>query len=278
MSLKNFLKSKTFALHLSLICLVCIILLLLTTTFLSLYTHHGKVYEVPNFTGLTQTEAHRVAQNSKTRLSIIDSLYVPDSEPGTIIGQYPVAGYRIKQNRTIFLTIAASIPELVDVPRVTDISLREAMTRLETAGLVVSQIIYKPSEFINLVLELQHDGIKVNANEKLPKGTVVTLTVGKGLSNEHASVPSVIGESLKDAEALLYNSSMNIGVLVYDESVINAEDSLNALIWKQNPAANNNVELGYSIDLWLTIDSSKIQVDEDIREEAEEEIDFEDFE
>jgi eukaryotic-like serine/threonine-protein kinase len=274
MSLKSFLRSKQFLLHSSLILLVFIVLLLLTTTFLGLYTHHGKVYAVPDFSGLSLREADTEAEYSKMKLEIIDSLYVPEAVPGTVIDQYPNQGYPVKQGRTIFLTIAAVMPELVDVPRVVDISLREAMARLDIAGLVVGRIEYKPSEFINLVLEIRHNGKRLTTADKLPKGSDVVLWVGKGLSDQRIAVPSVVGFSQAEAESRLYSSSLNIGALVYDETIGNSADSLNAVVWKQSPAAQSGreVELGASIDLWLTTDSSKV-----VETEEDEVIDFEDF-
>lgn len=274
MSLKNFLQSKQFLLHISLIVLVFVVLLLLTTTFLSLYTHHGKAYAVPDFSGLSLNEADNEATNSKLKLEIIDSLYVPEAVPGTVIDQYPNPGYQVKQGRTIFLTIAAMMPELVDVPRVVDISLREAIARLEIAGLVVGRIEYKPSEFINLVLEIRHNGQRLTTTDKLPKGSDVVLWVGKGLSDQRIAVPSVIGLTQTEAESRLYSSSLNIGALVYDSTIVAQDDTLNAVIWKQSPApfSGREVELGASIDLWLTTDHSKVE-----QHDEEVEIDFEDF-
>lgn len=274
MSLKNFLRSKQFLLHISLILLVFIVLLLLTTTFLGLYTHHGKAYAVPDFSGLSLNEADDEADHSKLKLEIIDSLYVPEAVPGTVIDQYPNPGYEVKQGRTIFLTIAAMMPELIDVPRVVDISLREAIARLENAGLVVGRIEYKPSEFINLVLEIRHNGHRLTTADKLPKGSDVVLWVGKGLSDQRIAVPSVVGLTQTEAESRLYSSSLNIGALVYDSTVVAKNDTLTAVVWKQSPApfSGREVELGASIDLWLTTDKAKVE-----QPVEDEEIDFEDF-
>ena len=274
MSLKNFLRSKQFLLHISLILLVFIVLLLLTTTFLGLYTHHGKAYAVPDFSGLSLNEADDEADHSKLKLEIIDSLYVPEAVPGTVIDQYPNPGYEVKQGRTIFLTIAAMMPELIDVPRVVDISLREAIARLENAGLVVGRIEYKPSEFINLVLEIRHNGHHLTTADKLPKGSDVVLWVGKGLSDQRIAVPSVVGLTQTEAESRLYSSSLNIGALVYDSTVVAKNDTLTAVVWKQSPApfSGREVELGASIDLWLTTDKAKVE-----QPVEDEEIDFEDF-
>ena len=53
---------------------------------------------------------------------------------------------------------------------------------------------------------------------------------------------------------------LNPGVLIYDESVILNEDSLNAKIWQQRPSRKftETVSLGSSVDLWITVDTLKI--------------------
>ncbi len=260
MRLIEFLKSKTFLKHIILIVLVFGILLYLTFFLLKFYTHHGQTIKVPDFKSLPQKEALVLADETKLRCEIYDSVYHREAIPGTVIDQYPPAGYNVKQKRRIFLTIASFTPEKVVVPKVIDVSLREAQSRLEIAGLKSGQVIYRPSEFYNLVLEQQYNGLPLPEDTLLPKGTPVDLVVGKGLSNERTIVPDLIFLSLDEAKTLLYDLSLNIGALVYDESVQTADDSLFARVYKQQPQPSTDemVELGYSIDLWLTVDEEKL--------------------
>jgi ribosomal protein L28 len=54
---------------------------------------------------------------------------------------------------------------------------------------------------------------------------------------------------------------LNMGVLIYDETIISKEDSLNARVWKQNPnpKVTGYVNLGSSVDIWITVDALKIE-------------------
>ena len=65
---------------------------------------------------------------------------------------------------------------------------------------------------------------------------------------------------------------------MYDESVVTNSDSLQAVVWKQipAPAADNQVGLGTSVDLWLTVDQSKLnkETEESIDSEEEPSDDF----
>ncbi|MBN1926036.1 MAG: PASTA domain-containing protein [Prolixibacteraceae bacterium] len=260
MRLLEFIKSKTFLKHIIFIILIFGVLVYFTLFLLKFYTHHGETLTVPDFKGLPLEEAGVLAKESKLRFKIIDSIYYREAIPGTIIDQYPVAGYKAKQKRMIFFTTASFTPEKVVVPKVIDVSFREAQSRLEIAGLKTGQLIYRPSEFLNLVLEQQYNGLPLPEDTLLPKGTAIDLVIGKGLSNERTVVPDLMFLGLDEAKVLLYDLNLNIGALVYDESVQTYQDTLYARIWKQlpEPSTEELVELGFSIDLWLTVDEEKL--------------------
>lgn len=260
MSLKTFIRSRQFLIHLVLIIATVAVLVYITMQLLKVYTHHGESLAVPDFKGLSETEVQILAKENQLRYTVNDSVFVPDALPGTVIAQHPASGYPVKENRTIYLTIAAIQPEKVMLPQVVDVSLREAQSRLENAGLRLGQVEFRPSEFLNLVLDKRLNGLKLPDDTILIKGTAVDLIVGRGLSNEKTMVPDLMGMTLQEAKAELYKVSLNTGALVYDQSVETAEDSALVQVWKQEPATGHDhyVELGKSIDLWLTVDREKI--------------------
>ena len=263
MSLKAFLKSRTFVVNILLIVVLFGAITYFTLLMLKVYTHHGKSYAVPNFIGLTEADAGILSKQSKLRYEVFDSVFVPEAIPGTVIGQYPEVGYRVKQGRTIYLTLSAIQPEKVTLPVVIDVSLREAKSRLENAGLKLGAVQYRPSEFINLVLGKSLNGMSLPDDTMLIKGTAVDLVVGKGISNEVTQVPDLFGYSIDDAKTALYTVNLNIGALVYDNTCLTTEDSLNARIWRQKPEfeAEKYIELGTSVDIWLTVDEEKLYVE-----------------
>ena len=263
MSLKAFLKSKTFVVHILLIVALFGVLSYMTLQVLKVYTHHGRSYSVPNFIGLSETNAAILAKQNKIRYQVFDSVFVPEAIPGTVIGQYPEVGYKVKQYRPIFLTMSAIQPEKITLPVIVDVSLREAQSRLENAGLKLGKVEYRPSEFINLVLDKSLNGMPLPNDTVLIKGTSVDLVVGKGLSNEVTQILNLFGYSLNDAKTALYTVGLNIGALVYDNTCLIGEDSLNARIYRQNPAfeVERYLELGTSVDIWLTVDEEKLYVE-----------------
>lgn len=260
MSIKSFIKSKQFFLHLVLIIITFGILAYGALLMLKSYTNHGESLSVPDFIGLTEEETTLVVKTFKLRYHINDSIFTPDVVPGSIISQNPAAGSLVKEGRMVYLTISAMAPEKVLLPMVVDVSYREAQSRLLNAGLRLGKVEYRPSEFINLVLESRLYGEILPDDTMLIKGTAVDLIVGRGLSNEKTLVPDLFGLYYVDAREVLYNISLNTGALIYDGSVVDASDTLNARIWKQNPvySTNNYVELGVSVDLWFTVNEEKL--------------------
>ncbi|MDA3880085.1 MAG: PASTA domain-containing protein [Prolixibacteraceae bacterium] len=265
MSLKSFIKSRNFIINIVLLILFFAVLVYITLLLLKVYTNHGESRSVPDLQGFSKSEVEMITHHQELQYKVIDSTFVRNSVPGSVLSQQPSAGAKVKEGRTVYLTISAVQPEKVVLPGIVDVSLREAQSRLENAGLRLGQVEYRPSEFINLVLDKRLNGYRLPNDTLLIKGTAVDLIVGKGLSNEKTIVPDVRGFYLNDANRALYAVSLNVGALVYDNSVRTVEDSIQAQIWKQMPEGgeNNLIELGSSVDLWLTIDNERLDVNID---------------
>lgn len=261
MSLSRFLRSRKFLLHLILAAVVLMALLFLTMQGLKVYTRHGQSNPVPDFKGLTQTEARNTARQNKLKIEIVDSLYVNDAAPGAVVDQLPEAGSRVKENRTIFLTINSTQPEQVMLPKLTDISFRQAQVLIDNSGLQIGTILYRPSEYNDLVLEVQKDSVELSAGQQLPKGTSIDLVVGREQGNQVTDLPNLTGLTVPEAKTTLTDAMLNTGVVIYDETILSAEDSTNARIWKQkpNPEVTGTATLGSSVDLWVTVDQLKIE-------------------
>jgi eukaryotic-like serine/threonine-protein kinase len=260
MNLKEFLKTKPVLSNIALVILLFIVLSYVSLLFLKVYTHHGQALVVPDYKGLSHKEVVTLSLKKNLRYQVIDSIYIFDAIPGSVIEQYPSPGDKVKQKRIIFLTIASVTPEIAPIPKVIDVSLREAQSRLENSGFKIGHVIYRPSEFFNLVLEQRYLNKTLPVGTKLPKGTPIDLIVGKGLSNERAIVPVLFGLKLSDAQSQLYDLNLNTGALIYDNTIITTYDSMIARVWKQSPDTikASTVEQGTSFDLWLTNDEGKL--------------------
>jgi beta-lactam-binding protein with PASTA domain len=177
-----------------------------------------------------------------------------------VVDQIPRPGHGVKQNRTIFLTINSTQPEMVTLPQLTDISFRQAQVLVENSGLQIGNIFYQPSEYDNLVLNVQIDSTDIRPGKQLPKGTSVDLIVGRKRGNQTTPLPDLIGLTVDEAQATLTSAMLNTGVVIYDESIRSSGDSLSARVWRQrpDPRITGSILLGSSIDIWVTVDQLKI--------------------
>ena len=193
----------------------------------------------------------------------MDSVYNKFSEPGTIVDQVPKSGKQVKEGRMIYLTMNALEPEKVKLPRVTDISFRQAEVLLDNCGLTIDSITYEPSEYNDLVLRVEQNSEDVGEGDMLVKGSSVVLVVGQSKGNMETSLPDLHGLFLEDAHEALMNARLNLGVIIYDRSVSTKNDTLNARIWRQMPdnGVTPRVYLGSSVDLWLSVDPEKFNTE-----------------
>jgi beta-lactam-binding protein with PASTA domain len=260
MSFKKFLASRVFFTNLIIAVILIGGLLFVTLQSLKSYTRHGQTNPVPDFTGLVQHEAEVLATQNILKVVIIDSVFTDKVKPGGVIEQVPEPGFGVKENRTIFLTINSTTKEMVALPKLTDISFRQAQVLVENYGLTVGEIFYQPSEYNNLVLKVEQDSLEVLPGKLILKGSRIDFFVGRDPENKQTPLPNLKGFQIEEAQNILTDAMLNFGVLIYDETILSAEDSINAIIWQQRPEpkTNSSVKLGTSVDLWITVDEEKI--------------------
>lgn len=260
MSLGKFITSRVFVKHLLIAIVLVALLLFITLKGLNLYTRHGVSYPVPALTGLSIEEAAASATANQLRVEIIDSVYNSNFEPGTVVDQFPLANSSVKENRIIRLTINANEPEKVILPKLTDISFRQAQVLIESAGLHLGNISYHPSEYNNLVLSALQDSVKIIEGDKIIKGSEIDLIIGRSQGNMQTTLPKLTGFTLDEAESTITDAMLNTGAIIYDKTVKTAKDSVNARIWKQqpDPRFTKRVNMGSSVDIWLTTDTTII--------------------
>ena len=258
MDFLRFLLSKKFFRHLGYAIALGIILMLAVMLWLRVYTHHGQAITVPNLTGLTTDEVGDVTTSRHLRFEVVDSVFSNELPRGTVLKQNPKANSRVKNNRKIFLTMNAINPEMVSMPRLVGLSIRQARLALQNAGLLLGDIKYRPDYAINNVLQQMQDGSVINEGTEITKGTVIDLVLGMGLSSETTRVPELIGLGLEAAADMIADFYLNIGAITYDESMETAEDSSAAFIWRQYPEFEefSRLNMGMEVDIWLTIDST----------------------
>ncbi|MBN2638559.1 MAG: PASTA domain-containing protein [Bacteroidales bacterium] len=251
-----FLGQKKFYLHLLIAILLTLLLLWGVLQSLAWYTRHGQVYLVPDFKGQTLQQLNAKHYNDYFDLQVIDSVYSQKYEPGAIVMQNPLPDSKVKKGRNIYLTIVAKMPEMVKMPDLKNLSLRQALVLLDENGLEVERLNYIEYFAKNAVVEqlLAADDQPIETGTKLAKGTKINLVVGKGNTPSQIPIPFIIGDKMRDAHTALHYASLNVG----NEYYLDGNDTTHARVFKIEPAqmSHSLMNPGDSITIWYRSDEN----------------------
>lgn len=176
----SFRQNKYLWVNLIAMVVVVFVLIFVVLKGLDIYTRHGEAVVVPDVKGMGVTEAEKLFSNKGLTCIVADSSYVKTLPAGSILEYNPSAGQKVKEGRTIYLTINALNIPLMTVPDVADnSSLRQAEARLLASGFKLAQIQYVPGEK-DWVYGVKYKGRQLATGEKVPNGSTLTLMVGNG--------------------------------------------------------------------------------------------------
>lgn len=248
MSVWQFIRTRLFFKHIIIIVAITFILIWGILRILDIYTRHGKHYVVPDVKGLTIAEIEANNYDGNFDFFIIDSVFDNKRPKGTVIEQEPVGGVNVKYKRKIYLTTVAIMPEMVNMPNLEDLTLRQALAMLETYGLRQGRLEYIPDLAENAVLQQKYKGRKINPGTPIEKGSRIDIVLGKGLKTDEGEeiVPDLLGKFRNEAVSLIGASSMNVGAEIY----MDGKDTINARVVKQSPKAGEKKSYGHPIDIW----------------------------
>ncbi len=177
----NFLKSKTFLIQLGLSILVLVILVFLVLRWLGSTTNHGEFVEVPDFAKLSVMEMRKSVEDAGLRYEVLDSAnYNPDYPRFSIIEQNPTAGTKVKTNRKIYFTVNPSGYKKVTVPKIIQVTKRNASSMLKAVGLDVQRVTYIDQLGKDMVYYIKFKGKDIKPGDKLPKTSKIELVCGNG--------------------------------------------------------------------------------------------------
>lgn len=165
-----------------------LLLILLTLLFLGIYTRHGQNVEVPTLEGLQLNEASTILKAKGLQAEVVDSIYRRDAVPGAILDQTPKAGNKVKEGRSIYLTIYSRTAQQVSVPGLVDYSTRQASALLKSLGFNQLYIEETPAEYAGLVVAVKYRGKTLLPDEKVPAGSPLTLVVTTGARSDSLHV------------------------------------------------------------------------------------------
>ncbi len=176
----SFRQNKYFWANIIAMVVVVFVLIFVVLKGLDIYTRHGEAVVVPDVKGMGVEEAEKIFRNHGLTCIVSDSSYVKTLPAGSILEYNPAAGQKVKEGRTIYITINALNIPLQTVPDVADnSSLRQAEARILAAGFKLAQIQYVAGEK-DWVYGVKYKGRQLSIGDKVPTGSVLTLMVGNG--------------------------------------------------------------------------------------------------
>jgi len=177
----DFLRSKTFLIQLGLALVVLIIICFMALRWLKSSTNHGEFVEVPDFSKMSVMEMRTAAEEAGLRYEVLDSTnYNPEYPRFSILEQNPPAGTKVKENRKIYFTVNPSGYKKVTIPRIIQVTRRNATSMLRAVGLDVERVTYIDELGKDMVYYIKYKGKEMNPGDKLPKTSKVELICGNG--------------------------------------------------------------------------------------------------
>ncbi len=254
-------------------------LLLIAGVYLGLKggTRHGEAIKVPNLLGMDIDEARAMAEDEELSLVVRDSIFDVDLPGGAIVDQLPrtstVRDVTVKPGRKIYVTINAYSRRMVEIPYVAKQTLRQALNQIERSGLTVKELIYEADmTSTDYVLAQFVSGREITptTSRKCEVGTGVTLKVSYRRDEQQVYAPRLVGLSLQQARTTLWDNGLNVGKVVYDDSVEDLIARRKARVYKQSVTLGSQLRRGGEVTLYLScdeamVDSMNILASEELR-------------
>ncbi|MEI7500445.1 MAG: PASTA domain-containing protein [Bacteroidota bacterium] len=196
MDFLRFLFSKKFLKHLFIAIGSTFILIWITLQSLSWYTKHSDYLIVPDFRGLYIQEVLGSPDNKNYQFSVVDSIFDNEKPNGSILSQDPYPGSKVKKHRMVYLTITTIVPEKTTMPDLRDLTLRQAQTMLESAGLKLGRLLYIRSFDEDAVQNQIFKGRPISPGTEIDKGSTIDITVGMGAKAAESMIDKVNPDSL----------------------------------------------------------------------------------
>ncbi len=271
----RFLVSRLFLINFFLALIVAVSIPYFTLGYLESYTNNDsedykKYYiSVPDFRGIHLDDIPEFIKGKELEYVISDSVYSDDSPAGTVIRQDPdphtdsIESF-VKPGRRIYLTIVKKEGEYKEVPDLLTVnnSKKLATVKLEMLGFKVDFEV-KEHKDDGKVLDVKYKGKSIAPGTKLLKGSLITIVYGSGAGGHPVALPKLAGMTVMDANQLLALSGLESEVIY--QNAMNAQDSLNFVVYKQSPHPNSVVQgvvpSGTVVSVWAKKQEIQVPVD-----------------
>ncbi|MCC6816235.1 MAG: PASTA domain-containing protein [Saprospiraceae bacterium] len=259
----GFLTSRLFGYNLIRLGIFLILIWILHSLILSIYTNHGQKVKLANYIGQPLEKVKRLAAAKDYDLIITDSIHLIGKPGGYVLNQTPKPNSMVKRGRSIYLVISRyKADEIIsdNLPTLYgekfDFKARE-LESLFQLKLRVSEQKFDPGPSGH-ILAAYYKG-KLIANDKgrelgiiMSKGDTIEIVISTDAGGE-IDVPNLRCKTLAEVRFETEASKINIGVIQQEGIVENMEE---AYVIAQSPAFEKSKKIKIQSTIDLTVSSN----------------------
>ena len=224
-------------------------ILLMDYVLLPSYVGYNKEHYLTDIRGEFVEKADYHLRSLGFQTEVVRVPFSEAHEPGTVVKMYPRAFTKVKEGRSINLTVAGKMED-IKIPSLINITLRNAKLEIDRMGLGIDTIIY---EYDNQVKEGKITFQLPRSGKIVKSSTNMTLGVSRGAPPDYYIVPDVVNLSLRRGKEEILQTGLRVGTIHYEYQ----PDLLNNTIIEQNMTAGMRVSFPASINLIVSTTSNK---------------------
>lgn len=209
------------------------------------YVRHGQGSYMVNVKGKQLEYALNILSSEGHRGLVSDTLFSSAFKPGVIIDQYPSTNMKVKDGRTVRLTIV-NAERSVMVPDLIGRSERSAELDISQIGLEIDTVYKEYNSDVpagNVTWQYPKGG------DMLSRGMGVHLTLSLGVPPNFFQAPNIFGLSKKKAIIQIEKSGFSLGKLYYRQN----EDLIPYTVLDQSLKPGTVLEKSAAIDLTISV-------------------------
>ena len=177
---KKLIEKHPVLFHVILWCVAMVLMAYTLYIAIDLFTLHGQEKKVPDVHNMPLAQAIEKLEDAGFEWEVTDSVFNEAVKPGIVMSQEPKGNSYAKSTRKVFLNINAFNPKTLEMPIITDISVRQAMSILRSMGFKDVGIDTVPSPYEGLVLSVKVNGHQVKPGTKVSVNSQIRIGMGDG--------------------------------------------------------------------------------------------------